>query len=457
MRVITVKNLLLIPLAVVAAGSFTAPAGTGSPGSPAIPSHLRPHLYPHAPPALLEPLENDDKNVLKGWNVALERALRQAMSREGVRQRIVRIGVLEAGGLRLAAVKLQAGGWQTGEFSIKLLHSDALGTLAACFGAPVNCDHVDLWVAVPYAGPGGNKWHWPVFSLSCWRGNWQAVSNSQLSAADKLSALSLVRYDPVFLRFAVDRASTQLARGFQAPVPHINGNARGSQLPPAASPVQAFVRGPRNTNMVAITIDDGPHPVTTTLMLHILAQEHTRVTFFVVGQKILHYPQLLIDIAAAGHELGNHAFTNRRLPDLPPATARAELTETSRLIEALGRQRCSLVRPPGGEIDGRTLQLCKTLGLLPVFWSRNTGDWQPKPASDIVRAALAAVRGGDVILLHQGRPESALALREIILGLRQKGLEPGRVADILPYSPRLEGSAEAVLAQLHAMGCLKNE
>jgi peptidoglycan/xylan/chitin deacetylase (PgdA/CDA1 family) len=268
--------------------------------------------------------------------------------------------------------------------------------------------------------------------------------------------MSLLRYDPLFLENAGDRA---LARGenvFDAPVPRLDG-WRVPSLDFGTETTMALVRGSEHSSVVAITIDDGPHPVTTSLMLKILAEYQAKATFFVVGEAIMHYPQLLLDIVEAGHEVGNHCFTNRRLPSLPPSVAAAELGETSKLIEGLGRQRCRIMRPPGGDLDEKTLRLCTQMGLLPIFWSRNTGDWQPRPASDIARAALSNVKAGDIILLHQGRLESALALREIIAGLRQMGLQPGRVCDLFPNAPLVSGSPASVIAQLHTAGCLRDE
>jgi peptidoglycan/xylan/chitin deacetylase (PgdA/CDA1 family) len=131
--------------------------------------------------------------------------------------------------------------------------------------------------------------------------------------------------------------------------------------------------------------------------------------------------------------------------------------ETARLIERLGHVRCSLMRPPGGAVDENILRLCAGLDLLPVFWSRNTGDWQPRPARDIVRAALTGVSPGDIILLHQGEIASALALRDILAGLRALGLQPGRVADILPQAPLLRGTPAQLIQALQATGCLREE
>lgn len=422
-----------------------------------VPSHLRPHMLDHAPPALLEPLENGSPGVLKGWNAAAERDLVSLLSQAGLEHRVAKVGIMDAVGLRLGIVKIQAGVWHTGEFSVARLHSDCQHVLAACFGDDLKCDHLDLWAAVPYEGPDGIKWHWPVFSMSCWRDNYTAVARSGLPPGQLLQSLSMLRYDPLFLRYAADNGIARGEAVFDLAVPELNGWSLDAVPPRPGERLQVMTHGPATSRVVAITIDDGPHPATTSLMLQVLAEQKVRATFFVVGEKIIHHPQLFLDLVGAGHEIGNHCFTNRRLPDLPLNAAAAELGETSRLIEALGRQRCQLMRPPGGNLDERSLRLCTNLGLLPVFWSRNTGDWRPRPPADIARAALTGVKGGDIILMHQGNIESALALREVLAGLRQMGLQPGRVSDLLPDAPLLAGSAPKVLADLRSLGCMHDE
>ncbi len=436
-----------------AAGQVT---GLGGPLTSRGPSHLLPHLRRHAPPPLLEPLVNGKQGPLKHWNAEAEAQLLARLRTVGLSERIVRVGVLDAAGIRLAAVKLQAGDWETGVFSLRRLNRDAVRVLETCFSPPTRCDHVDVWAAVPYTGPDGIKWHWPVFSVSCWRDNFLATVGNGLRPAEILGRVSTVRYDPLFLRHTVDRDLPPRKSVFSAPVPNLEPpqdlvDARGLVS------VSALVRGPQTGRMVAITIDDGPHPVVTPLMLHILRQAHVRATFFLVGEKILQYPQLFLDILAGGHQVGNHGFTNRRLATLALAQAAGELHHTSVLMERLGHERVRIMRPAGGEIGADGLALCGRLGLTAVFWTKNTGDWQPRAPAEIARAALYGVRPGDIILMHQGRPESALALREIVAGLQRIGLRPVRIEDLAIGARIVRGSPQQVFEELKRLGCLERE
>lgn len=419
----------------------------------AAPSHLRPHLYDHAPAALLEPIGDGD--LLKGWSIEDEKVLYADLEASALHQRVVKVAVLRSAGLRLAAVKLQAGEWATGRFSLWTLHEDALRVMQVAFDGAAQCDHLDLWAAVAWRGQDGETWHWPVFSLSTWRENYERARRLFASPQDLLAQVSLIRYDPLLLDYVPDPAE-QVSQAITLPMPNLDAVSATPQGTPAKL-CEAMQAGSPSTKTVAITLDDGPHPVITPLILRVLREAGVKATFFVVGEKVLQYPQLFRDILTAGQEVGNHTFTHRRLTRLPPAVVQAELAETTRLMMRLGAPPCRLMRPPGGDFNEAALEACRDQGLLPVFWTRNTGDWKGRPVRDVVRSALEGVRAGEIILLHQGGPECVPALAEILAGLRSAGLRPGCVGELLPSAPLFRGNSRQVLAQLRANRCLVSE
>lgn len=441
------RTTVLTTLAMLLAMPSAAPAPT------AVPSHLRPHLYDHAPAALLEPIGDGD--LLKGWSVEDEKILYADLEASNLHQRVVKVAVLRSAGLKLAAVKLQAGEWLTGRFSLSSLHEDALRVMQAAFDGALQCDHLDLWAAVAWRGEDGETWHWPVFSLSTWRDTYHRARAAAVSPQDLLAEVSLIRYDPLLLDYVPDPPD-QIPQAITLPMPSLDAASALRPGEPRGN-CEAMRSGSAVTKTVAITLDDGPHPVITPLILRVLREAGAKATFFVVGEKVLQYPQLFRDIVTAGQEIGNHTFTHRRLTRLPPAVVRAELSETTRLIMRLGASPCRLMRPPGGDFDEQALEACREQGLLPVFWTRNTGDWKGRPVPDVVRSALEGVRAGEIILLHQGGPDCVPALAEILAGLRSLGLRPGCVGDILPGAPLFTGSPRQVLAQLRANRCLVNE
>jgi peptidoglycan/xylan/chitin deacetylase (PgdA/CDA1 family) len=62
--------------------------------------------------------------------------------------------------------------------------------------------------------------------------------------------------------------------------------------------------------VVALSFDDGPHPIFTPEVLEILHRHDAKATFFVIGERALRHPEVVSQIKAAGHEVGNHYFRN---------------------------------------------------------------------------------------------------------------------------------------------------
>ncbi|MCD8241999.1 MAG: polysaccharide deacetylase family protein [Lachnospiraceae bacterium] len=102
------------------------------------------------------------------------------------------------------------------------------------------------------------------------------------------------------------------------------------------------------TKRIALTFDDGPHPVCTPLMLEVLVRENVPATFFLLGENVELYGDIVKEIAARGHLIGNHTWHHVQITTLPLEEARAEILETSELIEELTGQGTEYVRPPFG-------------------------------------------------------------------------------------------------------------
>ncbi len=99
---------------------------------------------------------------------------------------------------------------------------------------------------------------------------------------------------------------------------------------------------------IALTFDDGPHPVYTEQMLEVLEEAQVPATFFILGQNIEGHEELVKEIAEKGHLIGNHTFHHVQITGLPAEQAYEEIEETSQLIEALTGKSTEYVRPPFG-------------------------------------------------------------------------------------------------------------
>ncbi|MGI5819496.1 MAG: polysaccharide deacetylase family protein [Armatimonadota bacterium] len=397
-------------------------------------SHLEAHRPGLPPEALLVPLGNGMDGVLKGHTLAAEARLMDALTRQRLNQSVLRVASASVDGQRMGLIKLQAGR-RSGDFAVADLRSDAVGCLGAAFHDGLAFDHLDLWSVVPGAGLVGDlQEHHPVFSLSVSRGEYVRAAAEAGEGPEVLDALEGVRYSPVFSRYALDAEcvpSLPVAAVTDAPAGEawetLLEEARGGYVRSAVAShdrVEAIFHGRRDQNLVALTIDDGPTPMITPLMLEILARKNVKATFFVVGQVVEQFPGLAQMIVRDGHELANHAYSNRRISRLPDDEAWAEIASCDRIVRRVTGETMRWFRPPGGRCSPGGLRAMASLGYGGAFWSRNTGDWEKLPPEQIVRNATEGLEAGDVILMHQGDMHSVEALPEIIDRVRAMGFEP---------------------------------
>lgn len=172
---------------------------------------------------------------------------------------------------------------------------------------------------------------------------------------------------------------------------------------------------------LALTYDDGPNDPHTLRLLEVLAKEEVRATFFLIGRYVKQRPDIVREIARAGHAIGNHTFTHPNLIFASAEQTRLELQQCQDVIgEAIG-EAPKLFRPPFGGRRPSTLRIARKLGLEPIMWNITGWDWNAPPATAIARGlnrklvAIAPVaedyygdkvrqrkmRSG-VILLHDG-------------------------------------------------------
>lgn len=181
---------------------------------------------------------------------------------------------------------------------------------------------------------------------------------------------------------------------------------------------------------VALTFDDGPHPVTTRRVLELLANSRHKATFFVMGRKAEAHPDLVREIHAAGHAIGLHGYGHDRLYSLkPPKFVERDIARSQELIESICGVRPTLLRPPIGYTTPRTVVGARRAGATLVAWSVRSIDGLG--ASNPERVARRVERGlcdGAIVALHDAserdefEPASVAALPAILKALDERGL-----------------------------------
>jgi peptidoglycan/xylan/chitin deacetylase (PgdA/CDA1 family) len=173
----------------------------------------------------------------------------------------------------------------------------------------------------------------------------------------------------------------------------------------------------RRVRCVALTFDDGPGPYTRQL-LTTLARYDAKATFFVVGQNVVASPAIVRAEIAAGHEVGNHSWSHRDLSRLSRKDLTDQLTWDDQAIQNAAGSRPVLIRPPYGAISA-TLRSSVDRPL--ILWNVDTLDWKFRNSKHVTQAALAAVRPGSIVLMHDIHPTTVQAVPQILDALSRQG------------------------------------
>jgi peptidoglycan/xylan/chitin deacetylase (PgdA/CDA1 family) len=156
------------------------------------------------------------------------------------------------------------------------------------------------------------------------------------------------------------------------------------------------------SKQLALTYDDGPNDPYTLRLLEVLTRHNVRATFFLIGRYVQQRPDIVRELVKAGHVVGNHTFTHPLLIFRSARELRMQLTDCERaLTDAVG-EHSNLFRPPFGGRRPAVLRIARQMGLEPVMWNVTGYDWNAPSVEHIERKVTRKVRGGDVILLHDG-------------------------------------------------------
>ncbi len=158
----------------------------------------------------------------------------------------------------------------------------------------------------------------------------------------------------------------------------------------------------RRSRQLALTYDDGPNDPHTQRLLDVLARHNVHATFFLIGRYAQQRPDIVRELVTAGHVVGNHTFTHPLLTFQSGRELRSQLENCDRaLTDAVG-EHSNLFRPPFGGRRPAVLRLALAMGLEPIMWNVTGYDWNASSAQHIERKVVGQVRGGNVILLHDG-------------------------------------------------------
>ena len=175
---------------------------------------------------------------------------------------------------------------------------------------------------------------------------------------------------------------------------------------------------------VAITIDDGPNPEVTPQVLNILDHYQAKATFFCIGKLAARYPGLCQEITRRGHAIENHSLShNWFFSLLDPWSIHREIREAQDLLSKLSRQSPRFFRPAAGLRNPQLEPVLAHCGLRLCSWSKRGFDTRVGDADAVFASLTRDLKGGDILLLHDGSAARTADGKPVILDVLPRLLD----------------------------------
>lgn len=183
--------------------------------------------------------------------------------------------------------------------------------------------------------------------------------------------------------------------------------------------------------VLSISFDAAWGRANTEEILNILDRYDVKTTFFLVGFWAEKHPDLVAEIVARGHEIGNHSATHPHMSQLTDAQIREELRKCSDLVKSITGVPTTLFRPPYGEYNDAVVRISREEGYECVQWNVDSLDWKNLGTENMVRQCTKDVNPGDIVLFHNDSKYILEALPQILEYYTQKEYRIIPVSEIL--------------------------
>lgn len=182
------------------------------------------------------------------------------------------------------------------------------------------------------------------------------------------------------------------------------------------------------SKQVAITFDDGPHPVNTLSILRLLDEYNAKATFFMLGSKVDFYPDVTREVSKNDHELGNHTWNHKKMTSLGKEEIELEIQKTNEaIIAATGGKGSTVFRPPYGAINDEVRDIVK---MQCVLWTIDTMDWKSHNPDEVLGIVKENITDGSVLLMHDIHNSTVEAVELILKFLKDEGYEFVTVSEL---------------------------
>lgn len=183
---------------------------------------------------------------------------------------------------------------------------------------------------------------------------------------------------------------------------------------------------------LCLTFDDGPHPDHTPCILDILNAKGARATFFVSGEEVSKYPELVRRMVEGGHQVGNHGYHHLRARDTGTREYVRDIQACQDLLDGLSASHAGKAfRPPYGSVAPISFALLLIMGYRFILWSADSEDSYIGDARGLVDKIKGMdLSNGEILLMHEDYKHTVEALPSVIEHIQGRGMELVRVCDI---------------------------
>ncbi len=175
--------------------------------------------------------------------------------------------------------------------------------------------------------------------------------------------------------------------------------------------------------MVALTFDDGPYTPVTSKILKVLKKYDARATFFVVGNRVPQYEDMVKQAYEQGNEIATHTYNHANLTKLSKKGIKDELNKSREAIKDVIGCSFSTLRPPGGSINDKMRSVIK---VPMIYWSVDTEDWKSRNAKSVLNEC-EVIQDGDLY------PSTADAVKKLVPRLVKEGYQLVTVDEMFHY------------------------
>lgn len=205
----------------------------------------------------------------------------------------------------------------------------------------------------------------------------------------------------------------------------VSGNINGKEMPICSVEMKE--------KKVALTFDAAWGNEDTARILDILKEHDVKATFFMTGEWVEKYPQDVLAIKEAGHDLANHSETHRSMTGLEKGEQRQEVLSVHEKVLELAGVEMRLFRAPYDNYDDDVIRNIEACGYYPIQWSVDSLDWKDYGVENIIETVLGSreLKNGAIILLHNGTKYTAEALDKLLCELEKKGYQMVPVSKLI--------------------------